>query len=183
MHAQLARVDPVTAARLPPTDSQRIQRALEVWQLTGKPISAWQQRDSTSYVLPFDMMVVGLMPSARAVLHDRIATRFEVMLKQGLVDELRELQTRYTLLPDMPSMRAVGYRQAWEFLAGEINELQLRETGIAATRQLAKRQMTWLRGMQNIHVLDCLANDLTATSLRLVEAAILTVTALIRRGT
>jgi tRNA dimethylallyltransferase len=160
MHAQLARVDPVTAARLPPTDSQRIQRALEVWQLTGKPISAWQQRDSTSYVLPFDMTVVGLMPSARAVLHDRIATRFEVMLKQGLVDELRELQTRYTLLPDMPSMR-----------------------GIAATRQLAKRQMTWLRGMQNIHVLDCLANDLTATSLRLVEAAILTVTALIRRGT
>jgi tRNA dimethylallyltransferase len=172
MHAELARVDAVTAARLPPTDSQRIQRALEVWQLTGKPISAWQQREVSAYVLPFDIAVFGLMPGDRAVLHARIAQRFDVMLKQGLVAELLELKSRYALLPDMPSMRAVGYRQAWQLLAGEINHVALRETGIAATRQLAKRQMTWMRAMSNVQVFDCLASELRANSIAAVEAVL-----------
>ncbi len=172
MHAELARVDAVTAARLPPTDSQRIQRALEVWQLTGKPISTWQQRDANEYVLPFDIKVFGLMPSARAVLHERIARRFDVMLKQGLVAELLELKSRYALLPDMPSMRAVGYRQTWQLLAGEINDVALRETGIAATRQLAKRQMTWMRAMSNVEMFDCLAPELVASSIAAVERAL-----------
>ena len=159
LHAKLAQVDAETAARLPPTDTQRIQRAMEIYRLSGQPMSALikhQEQDR----LPYRIHAIALIPSDRAVLHQRIATRFAEMMKQGLVDELRGLREKYLLNRDMTSMRCVGYRQAWEFMEGEINESELREKGIAATRQLAKRQLTWLRGMPDNVELDCLAPDL-----------------------
>ena len=143
MHAQLARVDPVAAARLAPGDSQRIQRALEVWRLTGQPLSSWQGRRAPS--AGGDAIRVALVPEDRARLHREIAARFEAILAAGLVDELAALRSRHALEASMPSMRCVGYRQAWRYLDGEIDREGLRQTGIAATRQLAKRQMTWLR--------------------------------------
>jgi tRNA dimethylallyltransferase len=160
LHRQLAQVDAETAARLHPTDTQRIQRALEVFRLTGQPMSTLIGQQQ-SPELPYHIMPIALVPSDRAVLHQRIATRFKTMLAHGLVDELRMLREKYPLHPNMTSMRCVGYRQAWQFIEGEINEAQLLETGIAATRQLAKRQLTWLRSMPDIIELDCLAPDLT----------------------
>lgn len=148
LHAELARVDPATAARLSPNDAQRIQRALEVWELSGKPISALQA--ATRPDLPFRLKAYALIPEDRAELHRRIAIRFERMLADGLVEELRELRRRHDLHADLPSMRCVGYRQAWAFLEGEYGEAELREKGIAATRQLAKRQLTWLRRLPGI---------------------------------
>jgi len=145
LHAELARVDPVTAQRLPSTDAQRIQRALEVYHVTGTPISALQGRRDASSLGP--SIAIALVPPERAALHDAIARRFDAMLGAGLVDEVRGLRARYALDPAMPSMRCVGYRQAWQYLDGQIDEQGLRATGIAATRQLAKRQLTWLRGM------------------------------------
>ncbi|MDH4285023.1 MAG: tRNA (adenosine(37)-N6)-dimethylallyltransferase MiaA, partial [Gallionellaceae bacterium] len=146
LHKQLAEVDAETAARLKPTDTQRIQRALEIYRITGQPMSALiaQQQDAE---LPYHIIPIALIPSDRNVLHVRIATRFKAMLEYGLVEELRSLQARYELHPDLPSMRCVGYRQAWQFIAGEISEAELLDKGIAATRQLAKRQLTWLRSM------------------------------------
>ena len=144
LHAELARVDPLTAARLAPTDGQRIQRALEVHRLSGQPISSLQgRRDSPVSLGP--SIALALVPADRARLHADIARRFEAMLDAGLVDELRALRQRFALDPALPSMRCVGYRQAWQFLEGFIDLAQLRATGIAATRQLAKRQLTWLR--------------------------------------
>ena len=145
LHAELARVDPVTAARLAPTDAQRIQRALEVYRTSGQPISALQGRRQTAAGLPGPIIATALVPADRAQLHVKIAQRFLRMLDAGLVDELRGLRQRYTLNPALPSMRCVGYRQAWQYLDGAIDIAWLRETGIAATRQLAKRQLTWLR--------------------------------------
>jgi len=143
LHAELARVDPVTAGRLAPTDSQRIQRALEVFRLTGRAISSLQgQRQSAPLA---GALAIALVPSDRGALHQAIATRFEAMLAAGLTEELRALRRRYALKPDLPSMRSVGYRQAWQLLDGEIDEATLRAKGIAATRQFAKRQLTWLR--------------------------------------
>ncbi|MDP1997281.1 MAG: tRNA (adenosine(37)-N6)-dimethylallyltransferase MiaA [Gallionella sp.] len=159
LHRQLAQVDAETAARLSPNDSQRIQRAMEIYRITGQPMSALiSQQESPE--LPCRIISVALIPSDRAQLHARIATRFKQMLAQGLVEELRALRRRYDLHPDLPAMRCVGYRQAWQFMEGEINEAQLLETGIAATRQLAKRQLTWLRSMPGNIELDCLAPDL-----------------------
>jgi tRNA dimethylallyltransferase len=189
LHAELARVDPVTAARLAPGDAQRIQRALEVWQLTGRPLSAWQRRgagapgpaqatnttDATGAIDAKDAArgdadrrwpLVSLEPTSRAWLHDRIAERFDAMLAAGLVDEVRALRARGDLHPGLPSMRCVGYRQVWAALeAAERDEgrlapgtpawAALREAGIAATRQLAKRQLTWLRSMPGRHVVAC----------------------------
>ena len=148
LHADLAKVDPVTAARLSPNDAQRIQRALEVWELTGRPLSALQR--SAPMALPFELKAYALIPEDRAELHRRIAERFERMLKDGLVEELAVLRKRHDLHPDLPSMRCVGYRQAWSFLEGDYGMDELRAKGIAATRQLAKRQMTWLRGLPGI---------------------------------
>lgn len=143
MHAELARVDPVTAARLAPGDSQRVQRALEVYRLTGQPLSSWQGHRAPAG--GGDAIRVALVPGDRARLHREIAERFDAMLAKGLVDELAGLRSRHALDPSMPSMRCVGYRQAWRYLDGDIDREGLRQTGIAATRQLAKRQMTWLR--------------------------------------
>jgi tRNA dimethylallyltransferase len=145
LHAELARVDPVTAARLPPTDAQRIQRALEVQRLTGQPLSTLQGHRARAPATLGPTIAIALQPADRARLHDAIARRFDAMLAQGLVAEVRALRERYTLAPQMPSMRCVGYRQAWEFLDGRIDAPALRSQGIAATRQLAKRQLTWLR--------------------------------------
>jgi tRNA dimethylallyltransferase len=135
----------VTAARLAPTDAQRIQRALEVHRLCGQPISALQGRRETTAGSLGATVAIALIPADRAQLHAAIAQRFEAMLDAGLVDELRGLRQRHALDPALPAMRCVGYRQAWQYLDGAIDMTHLRETGIAATRQLAKRQLTWLR--------------------------------------
>jgi tRNA dimethylallyltransferase len=159
LHRQLALVDAETAARLAPNDTQRIQRALEIYRLAGQPMSVLLKQKQHSE-LPYRILSIALIPGERSVLHQRIATRFKKMLEQGLVDELRSLRQRYQLHPGLPSMRCVGYRQAWQFLEGEINEAQLLETGIAATRQLAKRQHTWLRSMPDNIEMDCLLKNL-----------------------
>ena len=161
MHAELARVDAATAARLDPNDAQRIQRALEVHRLTGMPLSSLHAA-SRSAAPPFEALQVALEPSDRAVLHQRIATRFRGMLAGGLVEELAGLRARMPLDGSLPSMRAVGYRQAWETLEGLEPEATLEARGIAATRQLAKRQLTWLRAMSEVERFDCLRPDLAA---------------------
>ena len=155
LHAELARVDPITAARLAPGDSQRIQRALEVWQLTGQPMSALHTTKSGAARAQQTGAgsLFSLEPADRAWLHGRIAQRFDDMLAGGLVDEVTALRARGDLTPDMPSMRCVGYRQVWDTLDGRAPADTLRERGIAATRQLAKRQLTWLRGMPERQVL------------------------------
>jgi tRNA dimethylallyltransferase len=145
LHAELTRVDPETAARLDPGDSQRIQRALEVWQLAGTPLSSLQGQRRAAGDSLGPALRIALVPSDRARLHRAIALRFDAMLAAGLVAELRALRRRYPLRRELPSMRCVGYRQAWAHLDGEIDATALRERGIAATRQLAKRQFTWLR--------------------------------------
>ncbi len=161
LHAELARVDPATAARLAPNDAQRIQRALEVWQSTGRPISAWQAGTKAEAA---DLPLVALEPQSRAWLHERIAERFDAMLAAGFVDEVRRLRARGDLHPGLPSMRCVGYRQAWAALdADRLNTL--RDTAIAATRQLAKRQLTWLRSMPSRTVVACDAPDALAQAL------------------
>jgi tRNA dimethylallyltransferase len=152
LHAELAKVDPLTARRLPPNDSQRIQRALEVFRLTGTPLSALQGRSGSD--LPFEVRGIALLPPDRAILHRRIEERFDAMLDAGLVDEVKALRRKFTLTPGMPSMRAVGYRQVFDFLEGAIDKRAMRERGIAATRQLAKRQMTWLRSLPGLFRLD-----------------------------
>ncbi|MDZ7593094.1 MAG: tRNA (adenosine(37)-N6)-dimethylallyltransferase MiaA [Thiobacillus sp.] len=158
LHADLAAVDAATAARLAPNDSQRIGRALEIFRLTGTPMSALLDRVQSE--LPYRVLQLALIPSDRAVLHQRIAARFDAMLAEGLVDEVEFLRRADALSPDLPAMRAVGYRQAWAYLDGDIDMKALREQGIAATRQLAKRQLTWLRSWPDTVVLDCLAEDL-----------------------
>ena len=152
LHAELSRVDPVTAARVPPGDAQRIQRALEVHRATGRPLSSFHggaMREPTAAT-----PLVALEPASRAWLHERIAQRFDAMLAAGFIDEVRALRARGDLHLALPSMRCVGYRQAWQALdAGDLTPL--RETGIAATRQLAKRQLTWLRSMPHRHIVAC----------------------------
>ncbi len=150
MHTELARVDPATARRLAPNDSQRIERALEVYRATGRPLSALQT--AACAPLPFALLSFALVPEDRAALHARIAERFDAMLKEGLIEEVRTLRQRYALHPGLPSMRCVGYRQVWAHLDGAYDRATLREKGIAATRQLAKRQLTWLRSLPEVEV-------------------------------
>jgi tRNA dimethylallyltransferase len=168
MHDKLRALDPATAERLAPNDAQRINRALEVIALSGKPMSELLT-GRVRLELPFDLLSFALEPSDRAVLHARIATRFDQMLgtsdDSGLVAEVARLRARGDLHPGLPSMRCVGYRQAWDYLDGRIDRAALRETGIIATRQLAKRQLTWLRSMPERVVLDCLAPDVAAAML------------------
>ena len=160
LYRELQRIDPVTAARLPPTDPQRIQRALEVFRVSGQPISSFH-RQSTARELPALPPLISLEPDDRAWLHRRIEARFHQMLDQGLVDEVRALGERRDLSADMPSMRCVGYRQTWEALvAGDLSDLP--ERGVAATRQLAKRQLTWLRSMPQRHRVACDGPNATA---------------------
>ena len=158
LHAELAQHDPITATRLQPTDAQRIQRALEVLRVSGLPLSA--QLTAAHSELPYRVLQLALLPSDRSQLHQRIAARFDAMLAQGLLEELAALRQKFALHAGMSAMRCVGYRQAWEYLEDEIDQTTLREKGIAATRQLAKRQLTWLRSWPEAMVLDCLADDL-----------------------
>jgi tRNA dimethylallyltransferase len=168
VHARLRAVDPETAARLDPNDAQRIQRALEVYQLTGKPLAELLKKPKYVY-FPYQPIKISLVPSDRNVLHERIERRFDDMLAAGLVEEVRKLREEYALDPDMPSMRCVGYRQAWQHLQGEIDLADLRAQGIAATRQLAKRQLTWLRAMEDVTEFDCLVEGLDQLVLEYVR--------------
>ena len=165
-HARLATLDPVTAARLKPNDSQRIQRALEIIALSGQPMSALLAQQ-TRAERPFEMLSIALEPSDRSVLHQRIAARFDTMLEHGFLDEVRKLRQRGDLHPNLPSIRCVGYRQAWEYLDGACTLEDMRERGIIATRQLAKRQLTWLRSIPERVVIDCLRTDAAAQILQL----------------
>ena len=152
LHAELARVDPAAALRIHATDPQRITRALEVHATSGRPISAWQAAPRPRF--PFRVLRLVLAPADRAVLHARIAARFDAMLARGFLDEVRALRADPRLHPDLPAIRAVGYRQAWAHLGGATDAGAFREQAIAATRQLAKRQLTWLRGEFDARWLD-----------------------------
>ncbi|MCF8160528.1 MAG: tRNA (adenosine(37)-N6)-dimethylallyltransferase MiaA [Polaromonas sp.] len=175
LHAELARLDPDTAARLPPGDSQRIARALEVFRASGRPLSSFQTRISgqdQALVHDPDHLLISLEPLDRAWLHRRIAQRFDAMLAGGFLDEVRALRARGDLHPDLPSMRCVGYRQAWEALDGLWPMSELRDKGIAATRQLAKRQITWLRSMPQRQVVACDAPEALEQVLTLAKSFI-----------
>jgi len=167
LYTELQRVDPVTAERLPPGDTQRIQRALEVYRVSGKPLS---QHHGLKPRVQAQAPLLSLEPTDRGWLHERIALRFHQMLDAGLVDEVKRLRQRHDLNPDLPSMRCVGYRQAWEAMdEGSLDTLA--ERGVAATRQLAKRQLTWLRSMPQRQVVACDAADATAQVVVLARAA------------
>jgi tRNA dimethylallyltransferase len=156
LHEELVRLDAETAERVDPHDAQRIQRALEVIHATGRPLSELI-RERAPEGLPYRVVGVSLEPSDRGVLHARIAERFETMLELGLIGELRDLRCRFDLDPDLPSMRSVGYRQTWDYLDGKFSLRELRERGVAATRQLAKRQLTWLRALHDVARFDSLS--------------------------
>ncbi len=183
LHRQLALVDEITAARLAKNDTQRIQRALEIYRITGIPMSELIKKstslgdmtqDKSTYDLtndlPYRITSIALIPSDRSQLHTRIAARFQKMMSSGLLDEVRSLREKYSLNANMTSMRCVGYRQAWQHLEGEINLEDCLETGIIATRQLAKRQLTWLRSMPVDFEFDCLTTGLNSQVSAVLEA-------------
>lgn len=159
IHAELAMLDPTTAARLAPNDSQRIQRALEICLLRGRPASALYAEQQQQTAPPYRFLSLALLPSDRSWLHERIALRFRLMLQQGFVEEVEALRAKYNLHADLPSMRCVGYRQAWDVLENTLAPKELEERGIYATRQLAKRQITWLKNSIGCEPFDCLQND------------------------
>ncbi|WP_299734287.1 tRNA (adenosine(37)-N6)-dimethylallyltransferase MiaA [uncultured Endozoicomonas sp.] len=167
LHQQLVEVDPKAAQRIKPTDTQRLQRALEVYQLTGKPLSQWHQ-EQDGQKLPWDITSLALAPEDRAVLHERIALRFRLMLENGFLDEAKALYARGDLSVNMPAVRSVGYRQVWSYLDGELSYEEMVERGIIATRQLAKRQLTWLRGWSDVHWLDTLSPNLESDALKVL---------------
>lgn len=167
LHEELAVADPAAAARIHPNDPQRIQRALEVLRLSGRPISELQAQSES---LPCRLLRLALAPSDRAHLHARIEQRFDGMLEQGLVEEVRNLRARPGMHADLPSMRAVGYRQVWQYLDGELSWEQMREKAIIATRQLARRQLTWLRRMEGVDWFDSDDPDLVPKLRARVEA-------------
>lgn len=172
LHARLARLDPASAARLHPNDAQRIQRALEIVELGGAPVAA-QQAARAGGGLAAPVIKLAVNPPERPVLHERIRTRFRQMMEHGFLDEVRALRARGDLTPDLPSMRAVGYRQLWAHLAGECDLATAVEHGVAATRQLAKRQLTWLRAERELQWLDPDAPGLAERALeRLGPAAV-----------
>jgi len=153
MHARLSRLDPVAASRIAANDTQRLQRALEVFELTGRPLSELQGMGKPA-CFPWRVLKLALLPADRARLHERIARRFDAMLAEGFLDEVRLLRTRGDLHPNLPAIRAVGYRQAWEHLDGLIDAARFRDRTIFATRQLAKRQITWLRSEYDARIVE-----------------------------
>ncbi|MEI7614444.1 MAG: tRNA (adenosine(37)-N6)-dimethylallyltransferase MiaA [Betaproteobacteria bacterium] len=171
VHAELSKVDPITAARLPPTDAQRVQRALEVFRLTGRPLSTLHAEEADQ-APSYAFLSIGLLPSDRSVLHARIAERFDAMLNAGLEDEVSQLRRKYRLSLDLPSMRCVGYRQVWEVQDGLAPRSEMRDRGIYATRQLAKRQITWMGNTLKPESFDCLAPDLENIIALRVEQAL-----------
>lgn len=169
LYLRLQQADPTTAQRLQPTDAQRIERALEVWLITGKPLSE-HFADQSAYLMPLDLHTVTLFPAERKQLHQKIADRFHTMLAQGFLNEVQTLQTTYPKLnPNTPSMRCVGYRQAWDYLAGHIDYDNFVERGIAATRQLAKRQLTWLRKLHTDTIIDPYQTDMLPALIRIAR--------------
>ena len=179
LHRELAEVDPESAARIHPNDPQRLTRALEVYRVSGLSMTEHRLRQaagnpdagtSGAGQLPYTVAQLAIAPAQRQVLHDRIAQRFRVMLEQGFVEEVEALRRRSDLHAGLPSIRAVGYRQVWEYLAGELSRDEMVERGIIATRQLAKRQFTWLRGWENLHWLDSLACDNLSRVLKYLES-------------
>jgi tRNA dimethylallyltransferase len=168
MHDKLSEVDPLSASRIRSTDSQRIQRALEVYQLAGEPLSQLQQQESNGYRGHIEKII--LVVNDRARLHQRIETRFLGMLERGFIEEVEQLKARADLNLSLPSMRCVGYRQLWQFLDGELTRQEMIDKGVAATRQLAKRQLTWLRKQPQENAFDCL-NYRKDAIFNLVEAA------------
>jgi len=168
MHQRLAKIDPQAAQRIHPNDSQRIQRALEVFEVSGYTMTMWYA-NAPALRLSQPIVKLVIAPAQRSVLHARIAQRFHAMLEQGLIEEVRALFMRGDLNPDLPSMRSVGYRQVWRYLAGELDEASLPEKGIIATRQLAKRQLTWLRAQTEAHWFDSLEPNVTQLVFSLLE--------------
>lgn len=171
LHAELARIDPQAAQRIQPNDAQRIQRALEIFYVSGKTMSQLLAKPKYVY-LPYRIGAAALEIGDREWLHERIAERFEIMLELGLIAEVRRLRRQFALEPDMPSMRAVGYRQVWAYLDGEYGLAALREKATSATRQLAKRQMTWLRALRDVARVDCRREDLADELERFVRSCI-----------
>lgn len=167
LHRELEQVDPESAARLNPNDAQRLQRALEVYRATGRSLTQWHKQQKTE-TFPYEVVNIAVSPTDRAVLHDRIAQRFHEMLTQGFYDEVKALYNRGDLNPNLPSMRAVGYRQMWDCLDGKISYAEMEERGIIATRQLAKRQITWLRSWKDLHWLDSLDPNITEKVLKIL---------------
>ncbi|WP_220667656.1 tRNA (adenosine(37)-N6)-dimethylallyltransferase MiaA [Alteromonas sp. BL110] len=157
LHDELRGVDPISGERIHPNDPQRITRALEVYRSTGKTLTYWQQQEGEK--CPYNIAQFAIAPADRAVLHERIATRFDMMLEQGFEKEVLKLYERSDLHEELPSIRSVGYRQMWQYLDGQLSYAEMRERGIIATRQLAKRQLTWLRGWEQVSWLDTFAND------------------------
>ena len=172
LHAQLKLVDPLTAARLAPADSQRISRALEVFRVSGQALSSFQQNAVSTNVAfnALNIPMLSLEPLERAWLHQRIEKRFDDMLAEGFLEEVKTLRARGDLQIDLPSMRCVGYRQAWEALDGTMPMTELRDRGIFATRQLAKRQLTWLRSMPQRHIVQADGAQVVQQALRWVDA-------------
>lgn len=171
LHAKLATIDPVSAQRIHPNDSQRIQRALEVFMLSGKTLTAWQA-EQTNTLGQFRVCHIAIAPSDRKILHERIALRFAEMLKLGFVEEVKALRERDDLNKELPSMRSVGYRQMWDYLDGETTFEMMGEKAIAATRQLAKRQLTWLRSWPDVNWLDSDAPALITEATQIIQAQI-----------
>ena len=171
LHHRLQQVDPEAARRIKPSDTQRLQRALEVYELTGKPLS-WWHREQEDQRLPYQIISLAVSPKDRAVLHERIALRFRLMLEAGFLDEARALFQRGDLNTSMPAVRSVGYRQAWSYLEGELSYDDMVEKGIIATRQLAKRQLTWLRSWPDVHWLDTLSKNLLDDALKVIRPAL-----------
>jgi tRNA dimethylallyltransferase len=169
LHAELARLDPDTAARLKPNDAQRIQRAVEVLRLTGRTLGSFFNEQKHT-PLPFRLLTLALVPEDRGELHRRIGRRFDAMLDAGLVEEVEMVRGKYRLDAGLPSMRCVGYRQVWEMLEGQLPRTELRDRGVFATRQFAKRQLTWLRSMDGLTLIDPLAADATPRVLPAVAA-------------
>jgi tRNA dimethylallyltransferase len=169
LHARLSNVDSIAGARIHPNDTQRIQRALEVYELTGRSLTDWQQEDAPA-LAQYEICSLALTPLDRVTLHERIEQRFSMMLDQGFLDEVKKLFARGDLNLDMPSMRSVGYRQAWDYLSGNSTDEEMRAKAVIATRQLAKRQLTWLRNWpQEIQWFDSMSQDLYAKVLAFIK--------------
>lgn len=174
LHERLANVDPVAAKRIHPNDSQRIQRALEVYELSGKNLTTWQQ-ESGDPLADYAIYNFAIAPLDRSILHDRIAKRFDQMLQENLIDEVKKLFNRGDLTLETPAIRSVGYRQVWEYLLGKLSYEEMREKGIIATRQLAKRQLTWLRSWPEIIWFDSESQDLLGQVIEVIRTMHLSV--------
>jgi len=169
LHERLQKIDPIAAERIHPNDPQRLQRALEIYEITGKSLTALIAEEAIQK-LPYQIINIAIAPADRQLLHERITNRFNKMLAQGFIAEVEELYQRGDLHPDLPSIRAVGYRQAWDYLSGKITFEEMRERAIIATRQLAKRQMTWLRSWENLQWINSEDNDYLAKLLNSLHA-------------